>query len=147
MDSARSVYSKFLKAIPKTYAELRDFFEKERPDWLQTLMPRRVNAPSVYWPQKVLAVATVHAAMHNQVASDVGRKSDPGFSAVEGQGAHLLNFEVPTYYVSEELIAAAARTECQLTFFWMRFHSRFRHWFSCSRKAQSDMLSTANVLT
>ena len=32
MDSARSVYSKFLKAIPKTYAELRDFFEKERPD-------------------------------------------------------------------------------------------------------------------
>jgi hypothetical protein len=111
MDSARSVYSKFLKAIPKTYAELRDFFEKERPDWLQTLMPRRINAPSVYWPQKVLAVATVHAAMHNQVASDVGRKSDPGFSAAEGQGAHLLKFEVPTYYVSEELIAAAARTD------------------------------------
>jgi hypothetical protein len=52
MDSARSVYSKFLKAIPKTYAELRDFFEKERPDWLQTLMPRRINALSVYWPQK-----------------------------------------------------------------------------------------------
>jgi len=46
MDSARSVYSKFLKAIPKTYAELRDFFEKERPDWLQTLMTRRINAPS-----------------------------------------------------------------------------------------------------
>jgi hypothetical protein len=74
-------------------------------------MPRRINAPSVYWPQKVLAVATVHAAMHNQVASDVGRKSDPGFSAAEGQGAHLLKFEVPTYYVSEELIAAAARTD------------------------------------
>ena len=68
MDSARSVYSKFLKAIPKTYSELREFFEKERPDWLQTLMPTRINAPSVYWPQKVLAVATVHAAMHNQVA-------------------------------------------------------------------------------
>ena len=49
--------------------------------------------------------------MHNQVASDVGRKSDPGFSAAEGQGAHLLKFEVPTYYVSEELIAAAARTD------------------------------------
>ena len=61
----------------KTYAELRDFFEKERPAWLQTLMPRRINAPSVYWPQKVLAVATVHAAMDNQVASDVGRQSDP----------------------------------------------------------------------
>ena len=58
---------------------------------------------------KVLAVATVHAA--NQVASDVGRKSDPGFSAAEGQGAHLLKFEVPTYYVAEELIAAAARTD------------------------------------
>jgi hypothetical protein len=51
MDSARSVYSKFLKAIPKTYAELRDFFEKERPDRLQALIPRRINAPSVYWPQ------------------------------------------------------------------------------------------------
>src|SRR3981081_1719766 len=35
---------------------------------------------------------------------------------------------------------------CQLTFFWMRFHSPFLHWFSCSRKAQSAMLPTANVL-
>src|SRR5271166_1172787 len=59
--------------------------------------------------------------MHNQVASDVGRKSDPGFSAAEGQGAHLLKFEVPTYYVSEELQRGRI---CQLTFFWMRFHSR-----------------------
>jgi hypothetical protein len=35
----------------------RDFVEKERPDWLQALMPRRINAPSDYWPQKVLALA------------------------------------------------------------------------------------------
>ena len=37
MDSARSVYFKFSKAIPKTYAELRDFFEKERPAWRKVM--------------------------------------------------------------------------------------------------------------
>lgn len=147
MNLARSVYSKFLKAIPKTYSELREFFEKERPDWLQTLMPRRINAPSVYWSQKVLAVATVHAAMHNQVASDVGLKSDPGFSAAEGQGAHLLKFEVPTYYVSEELIAAAARTDLPTDIFLDVLPFPFPALVLCSRKAQSAMLSTANVLT
>lgn len=55
--------------------------------------------------------------MHNQVASHVGRKSDPGFSAAEGQGARLFKFEVPTYYVSEELIAAAARTDLPIDIF------------------------------
>ena len=36
---------------------------------------------------------------------------DPGFSAAEGQGAHLLKFEVPTYYVSRPRLQTPARTK------------------------------------
>jgi hypothetical protein len=45
----------------KTYAEPRKFIEKELPEWLRTLIQRRINVQSEYWPQKVLAVATIHA--------------------------------------------------------------------------------------
>jgi hypothetical protein len=88
----------------------RAFVEKERPDWLQALMPRRINAPSDYWPQKVLALATIQAAISNQLMKDAGLKLDPTFGVVEGQTGHLLQFDVRTFYVSKELLAAAART-------------------------------------
>ena len=104
------VLAKFAAQSPKTYPELRDFVEKERPDWPQALMPRRINAPSDYWPQKVLALATIQAAISNQLMKDAGMKLDPTFGVVEGQTGHLLQFDVPTFYVSKELLAVAART-------------------------------------
>lgn len=70
MHPGRSVLVKFAAQSPKTYPELRDFVEKERPDWLQALMPRRINAPSDYWSQKVLALATIQAAISNQLMKD-----------------------------------------------------------------------------
>jgi hypothetical protein len=111
MHQGRRVLVKFAAQSPKTYPELRDFVEKERPDWLQALMPRRINAPSDYWPQKVLALATIQAAISNQLMKDAGLKLDPTFGVVEGQTGHLLQFDVPTFYVSKELLAAAARTD------------------------------------
>jgi hypothetical protein len=36
---------------------------------------------------------------------------NPALAAVHGQMALLLYYDVPTYYVSPELLAAAARTE------------------------------------
>src|SRR5260370_33902661 len=42
---------------------------------------------------------------------DAGLKLDPTFGVVEGQTGHLLQFDVPTFYVSKELLAAAARTD------------------------------------
>ena len=111
MHPGRRVLAKFAAQSPKTYPELRDFVEKERPDWLQALMPRRINAPSDYWPQKVLALATIQAAISNQLMKDAGMKLDPTFGVVEGQTGHLLQFDVPTFYVSKELLAVAARTD------------------------------------
>lgn len=111
MDPGRRVLIKFATHPPKTYPELRAFIEKERPDWLQVLVPRRINAPSEYWPQKVLALATIQAALSNQVMQDAGLKPDATFVMVECQTGHLLQFDVPTFYVSKELLAAAARTD------------------------------------
>jgi hypothetical protein len=113
MDPGRRVLIKFATHPPKTYPELRAFIEKERPDWLQALMPRRINAPSEYWPQKVLALATIQAALSNQVMQDAGLKPDATFVMVECQTGHLLQFDVPTFYVSKELLAASARTDLQ----------------------------------
>src|ERR1700730_11389755 len=85
MHPGRRVLTKFAAQSPKTYPELRAFIEKERPDWLQALMPRRINAPSEYWPQKVLALATIQAALSNQVMQDAGLKPDATFVMVECQ--------------------------------------------------------------
>jgi hypothetical protein len=111
MHPARLVLLKYAKEMPKTYAHLKDFIEKERPDWLRALIPRHISAPSEYWPQKVLALATIQAALCNQTAHDLGVNPDSTFAAVEGQTAHLLQFEVPTFYASEELLTAATRTD------------------------------------
>jgi hypothetical protein len=102
---------KFAKTRPETYPQLQDFIEKERPEWLQSLMPRRINAPANYWPQKVLPLSTILAAMTNHLLLQGGMSANSTFVAVEGQMAHLLQFDVPTFYVSSELIFAAARTD------------------------------------
>jgi len=47
------------------YVEVRAYLEKEHADWLRALTPRHINAPADYWPQKVLAVSSVNAAMHD----------------------------------------------------------------------------------
>jgi hypothetical protein len=50
------------------YAEVRTYLEKKHPDWLRALTPRHIDAPAEYWPQKVLAVSLVNAAMQNYVS-------------------------------------------------------------------------------
>jgi hypothetical protein len=109
----RLTFLKFARNLPKlnSYTAVRDFIESERPEWLRKLMPRIISAPSEYWPQKILAVAAILSALCNQLAKELGKKSDQTAAAVEGQMGHLLQFDVPTYYVSKELLAAAARTE------------------------------------
>ena len=94
------------------YAEVRAYLEKKHPDWLQALAPRHINAPADYWPQKVLAVSSVNAAMQNYISiHEHQTRPNPALAAVHGQAALLLRYEVPTYYVSRELLAAALRTE------------------------------------
>jgi hypothetical protein len=74
-------------------------------------MPRRINAPSDYWPQKVLVFASLQAAIGNQLAYEMGESHDKACGIVQAQCSHLLEFDVPTFYVSKELLAAAARTD------------------------------------
>jgi len=38
-------------------------------------------------------------------------RPNPALAVVHGQAALLLRYDVPTYYVSRELLAAALRTE------------------------------------
>lgn len=54
--------------------------------------------------------------------------------AVHGQAALLLRYDVPTYYVSQELLAAALRTELpdDMVLEAIPFHSM--PWFLCCRK-------------
>ena len=94
------------------YAEVRAYLEKEHPDWLRALTPRRISAPAEHWPQKVLTVSSVNAAMQNYVSiHEHQTKPNPALAAVHGQTALLLRFDVPIYYVSRELLAAALRIE------------------------------------
>ena len=109
--------AKLASTFPKMYSEHRDFVEKERPDWLQALMPRRINGPSDYWPLEVLALATVQAALTNQLIKDAEMKLDPTFGVIEGQTGHLLQFDVPTFYVSKKLLTVAARTDLSTDIF------------------------------
>jgi hypothetical protein len=96
------------------YAEVRAYLEKDHPDWLRALTPRHANAPADYWPQKVLAVSPANAAMQNYVNIHEHRtRPNPALAAVHGQAALLLRYDLPTYYVSRELLAAAVRTELQ----------------------------------
>jgi hypothetical protein len=89
--------------LPRPHVALKAFIEKERPDW--------IHAEAEYWPQKVLALSTIQGVLCNQIAEDLGKKLDPTFGTVEAQMGHLLEYEIPTFYVSKELLAAAARTD------------------------------------
>jgi hypothetical protein len=92
------------------YAEVRAYFEKEHSDWLRALIPRHINAPADYWPQKVLAVSSVNAAIQNYVSiQEHQTRPNPALTADHGQAALLLRYEVPAYYVSRELLACAGR--------------------------------------
>jgi hypothetical protein len=71
-----------------------------------------MNAPADYWPQKVLAVSSVNAAMQNYVSiNEHQTRPNPALAVVLGQAVLLLRYDVPTYYASRELLAAALRTE------------------------------------
>jgi hypothetical protein len=95
-----------------SYTEVQAFLEKEHSDWLRALAPRHINATAEYWPRKVLAASSVNAAMQNYVSiHEHWIRSNPPLAAIHGQAALLLRYNVPTYYVSRELLAAAARTE------------------------------------
>jgi hypothetical protein len=60
----------------------------------------------------VLAVSSVNAATQNYASIyEHQTRPNPALSAVHGQAALLLRYDVPTYYVSRELLAAALRTE------------------------------------
>jgi hypothetical protein len=41
------------------------------------MMPRRINTPADYWPQKVLAVSSVNPAMQNYVSIYEHQKAIP----------------------------------------------------------------------
>jgi len=111
IEPVRLLMLKFLKETPLTYVALKAFIEKERPDWIRALIPRNIDAEAEYWPQKVLALSTIQGVLCNQIAEDLGNKLDPTFGTVEAQMGHLLEYGVPTFYVSKELLAAAARTD------------------------------------
>ena len=60
----------------------------------------------------MLAVSSVNAAMQNYVSiHEHQTKPNPALAAVHGQAALLQRYDVPTYYVSREILAAALRTE------------------------------------
>ena len=86
------------------YKEVREYLEKERPDWLRVLTPRHINAPADYWLQKVLAVSSANAAMQNYVSiHEQQTRPNPALIAVHGQAALLLPYDVPAYYLSTVL--------------------------------------------
>ena len=105
--------AQFAKIASKspTYSTVRDFLETTHPEWIRALIPRIINASAQYWPQKVLAVAAIEAALCNQIATQHGLPLDHAFTAVEGQMGHLLQYQVPTFYVSQKFLTAASRTE------------------------------------
>jgi hypothetical protein len=111
IEPVRLLMLKFLKEPTLTYVALKAFVEKERPDWIRALIPRNIDAGAEYRPQKVLALSAIQGVLCNQIAQDLGKKLDPAFGTVEAQMGHLLEYEVPTFCVSKELLAAAARTD------------------------------------
>jgi hypothetical protein len=72
--------------LPKrhlSYAALNAFIEKECPDWSRKLIPRNIDAPAQYWPQKVLAVATIQGVLANQIAKDLGDELNLAFATLK----------------------------------------------------------------
>jgi hypothetical protein len=83
----------------------------------RSINARRINAPSDYWPQKVLALATVQAALSNQLMKDAGMKLDSTFGVIEGQTGHLLQLTHPHFTSPKELLTVAARTDLSTDIF------------------------------
>ena len=60
----------------------------------------------------MLAVSSANAAMQNYVSiNEHQARPNPALAAAHGQAALLPCYDVPIYYVSRQLLAAAARTE------------------------------------
>ena len=78
------------------YKEVREYLDKEHPDWLRVLTPRHINAPVDHWSQKVLAVSSANVAMQNYVSIyEQQIKPNPALAAVHGQAALLRRYNVP----------------------------------------------------
>jgi len=107
-------FARFQGGKTRTYPEVKGFFEEKLPQWLDTLTPRIINAPSRYWAQKVLSVGVIEGVLSNQILSDIGQKPDLTFATLESQMGQLLEFDVPTFYVSKEVLLAALRTDVQV---------------------------------
>jgi hypothetical protein len=96
--------------------------QKQHPEWIRALTPRHINAPAEYWPQKVLAVSSANAAMQNYVSIyEHQTQPNPALVTVHGQAALLLRYDVPTYYVSGDLLARGAG---ELVYFTTEVKSR-----------------------
>ena len=80
MQPVNTLLLKYTQQNPRTYPQIKDFIEKQCPQWVTQLIPRRINAPSDYWPQKVLAVATIQGLLCNQLLQNAGHNLASGLS-------------------------------------------------------------------
>ena len=147
MDPARLVIHKLASKKPKTHAEFTGFLDKERPDWIQALIPRRINAPSEYWPQKVFAVAKILAAIRNQVAHDSGNKLIGLLPRWKAMQPSFYLSKYPHFMFQRNYCLPPRARLCPQTYFWMRFHSHFPLCSLCSQKRPFATPTTVNVLT
>jgi hypothetical protein len=74
-------------------------------------MPRHVNAPSEYHPQKIFAVASLNALLQNGNAIFDHKTPNSATAMAQVQAAIALRFNNPTFYVSREILNAALRTD------------------------------------
>jgi hypothetical protein len=82
-------------------------------------------------------------AMQNYVSIHENQtRPNPALAAVQGQAALLLRYDVPTYYVSQELLAACpADPSFQMTWFSWPFRSPSTLWFLCCRSEPCAILA------
>jgi ATP-dependent DNA ligase len=78
------------------------------------LTPRHINAPADYWPQKVLAVSSVNAAMQNYVSvHEHQTRPNPALAEVHGQAGQGITPAVMKrcHWVEPVLVAQVKFTE------------------------------------
>jgi hypothetical protein len=94
------------------YTEVRAYLEKEHPDWLRALTPHHIKAPAEYWPQKVLAVSSVNAAMQNYISIyEHQTKPNPALAAVQGQAALFLRLAMLHRSILGECVSVDEKSE------------------------------------
>jgi hypothetical protein len=95
----------------QNYLEARDYFEREHPDWLRIMMPRHINAPPDYHPQKIFAVASLNSLLQNRNAIFDYKAPNAATAMAQAQAATALRFNNPAFFVSREILNAALRTD------------------------------------